>query len=171
MNPAALALAALFIPAAAAAPQDPSPIARGLKVEALPIAYVLDDRGVETQGRLLNLDGDAVVLLVDGSERRFKIGGVRRVSRRGDSLKNGAIIGAVVGGAVGALAGGLSDCSGNDCTSWRATAFIMSSLFYSAIGVGIDALVQGRTVLYEASPNASVVYPGRGASVGVRVSW
>lgn len=170
MHSAAIVLAALLVPAAGAA-QETAPVSRGLRVEALPIAYVLDDRGVETEGRLLNLDRDTVVLLVNGAERRFELSGVTRVSRRGDSLKNGAIAGAVVGAAVGTVSAISADCGSHGCGGWRVGAPILSALFYSAIGVGIDTLVQGRTVLYDAPPRASIVYPGRGASVGVRVSW
>ncbi len=170
MHSAALVLAALLV-SSGTGTQQTTAISKGLKLEALPIAYVLDTRGVETQGRLLNLDSAGVVLLVNGSERRFELTEVSRVSRRGDSLKNGAAIGAAVGVAMGLLNVAMADCGSAGCGGWRVGAPIMSGLIYSAIGVGIDALVQGRTMLYEASPRTSVVHFGRGASFGLRVSW
>ena len=154
--------------------QEDSPVPQGLDLKALPIGYVLDDQGVETTGKLLKLDRDGVVLVIDGAERRFDLARVKRVSRRGDSLKNGAIAGATFGMLMGILGGGLADCRNDSgygpCgAGGRIGMAVGSTAFYAAIGVGIDALIQGRTVLYQAAPRTAT--QARGGSVSFRLSW
>ena len=87
-------------------------------------------------------------------ERQFENARVARIQKRGDSLRNGAIIGAVVGVAMGIITAGISDCPGDHpgggCPGSRAALFLVSTGVYSAIGTGIDALIPGRTTLYEA---------------------
>ena len=82
----------------------------GQATAELSAVYVLDDTGVEASGRLLRLDPDSLVLLVGGTERRFDAARVRRIEKRGDSLRNGLLIGALVGVGVGLAAAGISDC-------------------------------------------------------------
>ena len=119
--------------------------------------FVRDDTGVETAGMLLRVDPDSLVLRVGDTERRFDAARVTRIEKRGDSLRNGAVIGAIVGAAVGLLSASIADCPGDGggrCPGFRAAAFLGSTGIYAAIGTGIDALVVGRTTLYEA-PAAS----------------
>jgi hypothetical protein len=166
-------LVAILLPGAAFA-QGTTQTWAGLDKAELSMVYVIDDRGVETSGRLLRIDPDALVLVVGDTERRFEAARVRLVEKRGDSLRNGAIIGAVVGGALGALGMALADCSGSNptgpCPGWKAAGVVISTGFYSAIGVGIDALVTGRTTLYRApaAPRRAALTPQRGR---VAVSW
>lgn len=135
----------------------------------LPTVYVLDETGTETSGRLLRLNPDSLVVVVGGAERRFDATRVRRIQMRGDSLRNGAIIGAVVGAVVGLLTAGISDCSGEDpggpCPGGRAAIFLVSTGVYASIGAGIDAIIVGRTTLYEAPR----VTPS--AALTLRVGW
>ncbi len=155
----------------------------GLVSSQLSTVYVLDNTGAETSGKLLRLNPDSIVLLVDGAERRFETARVARIQKRGDSLRNGAIIGAVVGVAMGILTAGISDCPGDHpgggCPGSRAALFLVSTGVYSAIGVGIDALIPGRTTLYEASKAPPAAARGGstprafggGAALNVRVRW
>jgi hypothetical protein len=166
-------LAVTVMPGIASA-QDPAPGWEGLEPSGLSTVHVLDDRGTETTGKLLRIDAEAIVLLVDGTERRFESAHVRRVAKRGDSLKNGAVGGAVVGICMGILAGAISDCSTGDgryggCGAGaRIGMAVVSTAFYTAVGVGIDAMIQGRTTVYEA-PGAR---PGPGrASLAFRLTW
>src|SRR5262245_5096189 len=155
----------------------------GLASSQLSTIYVRDDTGAETSGKLLHLNPDSIVILVDGAERRFEAARVTRIQRRGDSLRNGAIIGAAVGVAMGILSAGIADCpgdrAGGPCPGSRVALFLVSTGVYSAIGTGIDALIPGRTTLYEASKapptadqggSASLALSGR-AAVNVRVRW
>ena len=158
----------VFVPAAGSA-QEPAAVPQGLKTDAFPTAYVLDDRGVETQGKLLRLDAKSVVLLIDGMQREFELSAVSRVSQRGDSLKNGAITGAVVGVVLGLLSAAVVECRDDDggyggCPGMgRVGIVLFSTAFYTAVGTGIDAAIPGRRVLYQAPP--------RSASLAFRISW
>lgn len=156
---------------------------RGLDVSELSTVYVLDETGTETEGRLLRLDPDALVLVVDGAEQRFAAARVRRIDRRGDSLRNGALIGAIAGTVMGLVGAGISDCPGSNagggCWGARTAIFFVSVGMYAAIGTGIDALVSGRTTVYVApsAPPAAArdrsVRPATapGPSINLRVSW
>ncbi len=162
-------LAAILVPGVVSA-QGTAPSWPGLAKAELSTVYVLDDTGVEASGKLLRLDPDSLVLLIGDTERRFDAARVKRIEKRGDSLRNGALIGAVVGAAIGFLGMGMADCPGDgggSCPGFRTAGVLISTGFYAAIGTGIDALVVGRTTLYEApaaSPRSARM-PHRGRSV------
>jgi len=149
---------------------------------------IVDDAGVETTGRLLRLSVDELTISAGGRDRTFARRDVAAIYKRGDSMKNGAGIGGLSGAALGFLAGtqstcgdfwtGLHSCSvGEKVANGMFGAAIIGAVG-AAIGVGIDAIVIGRTVLYERpkSPSsraltiAPVLSPSRG-SVGIGVSW
>jgi hypothetical protein len=163
-------LTAMLAPIAVCA-QETASTWPGLAPSGLPTVYVLDDTGVETPGKLLRLNPDSLVLLVDGAERRFEAAHVKRLQKRGDSLRNGALIGAIVGAALGVVVGGFADCPGDDpgggCAGSRAALFLVSTGVYAAIGTGIDALIAGRTTLYE----APTVRPSDGREGSVRSAY
>jgi hypothetical protein len=135
------------------------------------IVHVLPDEGAEVSGRLLRVDAGSLVLLVEGSERRFEQSRVRRIDKRGDRLRNGAIIGAGVGAVSGLLAALISDCPGKDpggsCVGARAAGFALSVGVYSALGVGIDALAVGRTNVYESPATSSRQVPDQARGFGL----
>jgi hypothetical protein len=154
----------------------------GLDTTRLLTVYVLDDTGQETEGKLLRLDVDSLVILAAGTERRFDADSVRRIEKR-DGLKNGAIIGSVFGVLAGILTAGMSDCPGEDpsgpCPAAHAALALISVGTWAAVGTGIDALIPGRTTLYEAPtrrPSAGGVgfdlRPTLGRiDVGLRYRW
>lgn len=125
----------------------------GLATSHLETVYVLDQNGKETPGKLLGLTRDSLVLLVNGTEQQFDIAAVARLQKR-DSLKNGAWLGAVVGAALGLVTAGISDCPGASpggrCEGFRAATFASAVGVYAGLGVGLDALVRGRTTIYSA---------------------
>lgn len=170
-------LAATLVPGVVAA-QGTAQSWPGLATAELSTVYVLDDTGGEVSGRLLRLDPDSLVLLVGDTERRVDAARVRRIEKRGDSLRNGAFIGAIVGAAMGVIVTGIADCPGSDpggsCPGARAAGFVLSTGAYAAIGAGIDALIVGRTTLYEApaaSPRSART-PHRGrAAFNVALQW
>ena len=114
-----------------------------LRSEGLSTVYVLDDTGQETTGELLQLDADALVLLVEGTERRFEAEQIIRLDKRGDSVRNGLLIGV----AIGAVLGLMSDAGP-----------LVGALGFGGIGLGIDALRRGRTTLYEASGSVAILH-------------
>jgi|RhiMethySRZTD1v2_1073278.scaffolds.fasta_scaffold646457_2 hypothetical protein len=148
----------------------------GLRTSNLTTVEVTDDRGERTTGKLLRLDQNAVVLIVDGTERQLEMSHVTEVLKHGDSLKNGAITGAIVGAGFGFLAAGLADCSHDDghygsCGFGTKFTFVtLNTALYTAIGVGIDALIQGRTVLYRA-PTPQIAVSRDGVAVRMAVTW
>lgn len=163
---------------AAAFAQSSSAEWPGLERSALQTVYVRDQSGVETSGKLLRLSPDAVVLLVEGSERPFAMADVSRIQKRGDSLRNGALIGGALGLGLGILTGGISDCPGANasgpCPAFRAALVPVAALTYAALGAGVDALVQGRTTIYAAPTDRSARMPvgtGRTSLLRIGVSW
>lgn len=169
MRHAILVLAAVAFPAVSTA-QDT--LVRGLTPAGMPSVFVTDDRGVETPGRLVRLDPDAVVVLVGDEQRRFETARVVRIEKRGDSLKNGTLIGAAAGVLNGVLVMGLAECpsSRRSCAGMRVAGLMYSAAAYAAIGAGIDALVQGRTVIYK-RPAVHLTAAPRGAAVSLSLSW
>lgn len=170
-----LMLALALTPGLASA-QDTTQQWPGLSTSELSTVYVLDDTGAETSGKLVRLNPDSIVILADGGERRFDAARIRRVQKRGDSIRNGVIIGAVVGAVLGGISAGIADCPGVDqsCAGARAGMFVVSTSVYTAIGAGIDALVVGRTTLYTAAPARSGRLPGASAgspSIGIGVRF
>lgn len=124
---------------------------------------VVDVAGREVEGRIGILSRDALILSTAAGMRELGEADVAKIrQRRDDSLKNGAIIGAVAGTSYGlaglALATMTSD--GGDVNKVGATtAVLLCTGIGAAIGVGIDALITRRQVIYQK--------PASGSSVGV----
>jgi hypothetical protein len=80
----------------------------------------------------------------------FGPGDMVRVDLKGDSLKNGALIGVAVGAVMGGLAALGGDCPGaaSSCPGARAGFILAGTATWAAIGVAIDALIPGRTPLW-----------------------
>ena len=170
MKPCVLVLTAVLIPGALHA-QEAQPALKGLDRSALSTVFVLDDTGVETRGQLLRLDSEAIVVLVDGSERRFETHRVARVSRRGDSLRNGVITGLIVGIVDSVVFLAISQCGASCDERARVALAVINIGMYTAIGTAIDAAIKGRTVLYQAPPMRMTNQPRGGAAVSVRLTW
>ena len=169
-----IALVVLTLAPASVWAQDTLHNWSALNSSGLSTVYVLDDTGQETTGKFLRLDADSLFVLVDGRERRFEAARVRRLAKRGDSLKNGLHIGAIIGAVLGWF--GVDDSSGGR----RAASVAGIAGVYAGVGLGIDALRQGRTTLYEAPGSGSGLLPQqrlaqrrytRGASANVAITW
>ena len=154
MRPYLILFASVLLPSAVWA-QEGTESWPGLDASRLSTVYVTDDTGKETVGQLLRLQHDSVVILADQIEHRFEAQHVWRIQKRGDSLKNGVLIGAIVGAAVGVLAAGMQDCPTlrNSCPGTRVAMPVVAAGVYALLGAGIDALFTGRTTLYEAKTN------------------
>ena len=102
------------------------------------------DSGQVLHGRILELSPGSLALLLDDNRRiDVPLDKVLRIESRGDSLKNGAVIGAVVLGGLTALACG-SAIGGSECIG----PFITNVGLGALLGVGVDALNGGRSTLY-----------------------
>ena len=99
--------------------------------------------GQIVRGRLIELSPSSLAMLVDGRRVDVPIEDVLRIDARGDSVKDGAIIGAGV--MVGLT--GLS-CAAVDDASYCVTALIVNTGMGALIGAGIDALHKGKTPIY-----------------------
>lgn len=127
---------------------------------------VVDAAGVTVWGRLSGVNPDGVTIVdPSGRARAFAAADVRRIERRGDSLRNGLLIGAITGGVLGgAFAGWFSG-------EFRAADFLQGVAIFGGVGLGIgvavDAAHAGRTVVYAAVPTAQRLQPppGRAAVV------
>ena len=125
-----------------------------IQLKNLPVVFVQERSGAETRGRLISITPAAVAIDVDGSQRTFAAADVVKIDRRGDSLKNGALIGA----AIGLFTGFFGDCprtsnsAGNGCPGARVAYVLGGSAVWAGIGAGIDALIPGRTRLWTALP-------------------
>jgi hypothetical protein len=118
--------------------------------EGTPRVIVTDGSGKETTGRLIRWTDSAIVLNTGGVERTFSPGEARRVDLRGDSLRNGFLIGA----AFGWFGGVIADCPNGSqrCPKTRVAFTILGMATWGAIGAGIDALIPGRSPLWRAQP-------------------
>ena len=123
---------------------------------------VVDVTGRKAEGRIGTLSRDALTLVTEGVPRRLGEGDVAQIrQRRNDSLKNGAIIGAVAGAAYFVTAAALlHDSDGGDVIVGTAIAGgVLFAGMGAAAGVGIDALIARRQVIYQK--------PGGGSRVNV----
>ena len=166
--------ALLFAPAAVQA-QEPLGGWQGLKASSLETIYVTDDTGRQTEGKLLKFDTDSLVMLVDGTEQRFDAQRVLRIEKRGDSVKNGALIGGALGLLFSGIAMGIADCPTEDgsgsCTGSKVAGFVIGTGLYTAMGAGIDAMIVRRTRVYDAGHQVAIRSIHNGPQLAVRVSW
>ena len=113
---------------------------------------VVEVNGRATTGRIGKLSRDALILVTPAGPRQLGEVDVATISqRRGDSLKNGAIIGAVAGTAYFVTAAALlRDSDGGDVIIPTAIAGgVLFAGMGAAAGVGIDALISRRQVIYQ----------------------
>jgi hypothetical protein len=114
--------------------------------------FVIDDAGIETAGRIVTLSASALVIDVNGVERRLDQERVRQVQRDGDALWNGLLTGTAIG-ALGML---LADptyepCAGDpgrSCADSQIGQRAAAVGIMAATGAGIDALIHGRHQVY-----------------------
>jgi hypothetical protein len=119
---------------------------------------IVDTAGTEANGRIARLSGDTLTLATPAGPRQLGEVDVAEIrQRRDDSLKNGAIIGAVAGTAYYvSMAVLLSDSDGGDVII--GTAIAGGALFAgmgAAAGVGIDALITHKRLIYRRSGGAA----------------
>lgn len=119
---------------------------------------VVDDSGQRVEGKVSSLSASALSLTVSGTTRQFLSTDVNTIEKRGpDPLKNGALIGLAIGGGIGTA--GLLALAETADSNASAAAFVAVGLFMyggigAGIGTGIDALIEGRRVIYARSGSA-----------------
>jgi hypothetical protein len=108
--------------------------------------FVSTVNGAELRGQLLRLGPDTLSLLDEGTVRDVRLADVARIESRGDSVKNGAIIGAAILGGWCALI-----CPQGLDGYGRQFGYVLAvnTALGAAIGAGIDGMHVGRTTIYQ----------------------
>jgi hypothetical protein len=134
-----------------------------LLVRAGDTVTVTDTGGQQVSGKITDLSAASLALMVDGRPRRFAESEVATVSqRRGDSLANGALIGLIVGAAlpaIGLVVAVNRDDYDDDVSGGEVAAIIaIYGGLGAAVGVGIDALITRRQVIFERRSASGVTF-------------
>jgi hypothetical protein len=136
---------------------------------------VVEESGVENTGRLLRVTPDTLTMTIRGKTHTFPRQQVTAIFERGDSVKNGTVIGLVAGAAIGLTAGASkSTCGRNNVGFGLITAYLdyspctlnervgqglregaLLGLLGAGIGAAVDAVIPGRRVLYQKQPTAA----------------
>jgi len=111
------------------------------------------DSGDEIAGHLVSLGASEVTLLVDGVRQDVPIESVLKVQMRGDSLRNGALIGALLGAVGFALAA-------SEYGNAVVPGALLGTAVWASIGASVDALIPGRTTIYRKTSGDSVSLAG-----------
>ena len=108
---------------------------------------VTDSAGRERTGRIIDLSPTALGLLTDGARHDFREAHIDTISQmRQDTLRNGAWFGLAVGAAIGAT----YFIPKYDIAGRYATMFFgLWAAAGTGVGVGLDALVRSRKVIYQ----------------------
>ncbi len=126
------------------------------KVEALEEGYAITmklDSGERFKASYVGFTDEAIILKRDSGEElevpKAAVVKVTSQSRdRNDGLRNGAIIGALAGGAVGLIVPQFTEGDNNPGNVALSTALFAA--MGMGVGVGVDAIVKGHEVLYQA---------------------
>ena len=111
--------------------------------------WITDSAGREEKSQVVSLSNQVVTLTVDQETRSLSTAEVVRVQvRRSDPLFNGALIGAGAAVASGLLLCTLTETWEN-CSDDAGPMLSIGAIGAGA-GIAIDALIRGRTTVYEA---------------------
>jgi hypothetical protein len=111
----------------------------GVQVKGGTTLFATDHTGHETKGKLVGLTDSALMLQLKDSTRTFTPDELALIERKGDSLKNGAIVGVILGVWCAIICG-----QGLDSPHQLPAAVAKEVL----IPIGIDAAIQGRTKIW-----------------------
>lgn len=135
--------------------------------KTLPVYVTRDGSTGTIKGQLLRLSPETLTLLQGADRQDIPLQDIRTIEVRGDSVKNGAIIGASIFGGLAAL--GLR---GETSSGFYGFAIVLDSLLGAAIGTAFDVMVPGETVIYDRDAqrphNPGAARPDR--SIGVAIA-
>lgn len=142
------------------------------RVEAGDRLGIVDGAGATTWGRLVRITpADVEIVDASGRARAFAAADVRRIERRGDSVRNGLLIGAVIGGALGGAIAGSADLMGNvgGLGTFMRGAAVLGGVG-GGVGLALDAVHVGRSTIYDAALPSARGDRGWGRPRGVQVA-
>jgi hypothetical protein len=117
---------------------------------------VREASGDEFSARISDLTSTELVVMVDGRRRAFQPDDVIRIrQRRGDSLANGTWLGFGIGAGLGVVAVATDDSGFMDSAGFAVLAAAVYGGIGAGIGVGVDALIRHRRVIYDHQPGGA----------------
>ena len=173
-NPGIAAAALMLAVALSFAPRAEAQI---LKVKQGDTVSMTGVTGRQAEGVVQGVGPSALTVIVAGREEQWNLSETREIWRRGDSLRNGVLIGLVAGAGAGLVGGYALGSLYENETGDGSTAFLsMVALGLGgggAIGAAFDAMHRGRTLIHRQSPPKVLVTPTlsravRGVQVAVR---
>ena len=143
-----------------------------LKINLGKPIFLTTESGERVEGLVGQVTPDAILVATPAGVRSVKYGELRRAEKR-DALWTGAAIGAAVGFAAGLATIFTDDNDCKNCNGEEAAVPIGGALYGALIGWGIDALVKGRTTIFDRETDvAFAVTPKRGgASASIALRW
>jgi hypothetical protein len=126
--------------------------------------FVRSTDGVEIRAKLLDLKPGTLSVFVDGSRRDIPLDAVDRIQARGDSPRNGALIGAAVAGALYGMAMAEYGTEGLPLA-------ITAIAGWTLVGAGVDAMIPGRTTIYSRSTATTIPPRARRAGLAVKFGF
>jgi hypothetical protein len=120
------------------------------KVKAGDTVYITDGSKSEQKARILDLSASSVAVSIDGVRRDVVESNVSRIRQRlPDARKNGALIGFLVGATANtALAKALESPGGSCSGGCVAGSVVFGGGLGALVGLGIDAMIQGKKDIY-----------------------
>jgi hypothetical protein len=117
---------------------------------------VREASGEEFSARISDLTSTELVVMVDGRRRAFQPDDVIRIrQRRSDSLANGTWLGFGIGAGLGLVAVAADDSGLVNNAGWAVVVAAVYGGIGAGIGVGIDALIRRRQVIYDHQPRGA----------------
>lgn len=179
MTRLAIALAIVLVSAASTATAQPKTSSFAELHDFLSIGetvVVTNQTGKTVKGRVLEVSETVLVLRSGQSDLRLAAAEVRRIARRGHSMRNGAIIGLLAGFAAGASLAAAQPC---DFTCFSSAGGILAwGSLGGAIGTGaglaVAATLRREDVVFEQAATGETVaitpsLPSPG--VFMRIAW
>ena len=147
----------------------------GAAVQEGDSVIVRDQAGNTVRGTVSGVSSSVLSVRVNGVAREWPATDVAEVRRRGDSWRNGALWGLAIGGGTAAALGGYTfalcgNVGGADCSRLKRQSVLLPLAAGVGIGLLVDALRSGETVVYK-QPAVTVVPMVAPGSYAVTAAW
>jgi hypothetical protein len=144
-----------------------------LKLQLAKPVFLTTQAGERVEGVTGQITPDAIVVSTPAGIREVRYRELRRAEKR-DALWTGAAIGAATGATLGIGVAVNSDCGDSrQCSAEKGGVVAAGALYGALIGWGLDALVKGKTTLFEAESTTRVSVAQRrgGMQANVALTW